>query len=266
MTSSARTRERGDCLARRRLITRLLLLHLLTISNSASTLEIADHCWVLNQDAKLCCYRMSTNEGVYIGPPVTSSATAGPTQDAIFIYRYLDADSGPTTLIEHEHPIPSFLCQPNALQDSSQAAEVFKTLVNEVNDETHMECMLLMSAPCFSCGRPPMDAIKFPIPCLDWSPPLVTVTVMPVCGMEVCERKVKRLLDGRQKERRRADERSDEHANETTPTQNRVDAKSGCTTCGKEAAARPCTKCGKVKYCNRACQRKDMKSHEVDCH
>ncbi|KAG6993969.1 hypothetical protein G7Y79_00049g085290 [Physcia stellaris] len=209
---------------------------------------------------------MSNNEGVYIGPPVTSSAIAGPTQDALFIYRYTDADSGPTTLIERVHPVPSFLCQPNALQNNSQAVEAFQTTVNEVNDETHMDCMLLMSAPCVSCGRPPMDAIKTPKPYLDRSAPLVMVAVMPVCGMDVCERKVKRRMERMQKERRRADERSDEDANETTATQNRMGAKSGCTMCGKEAPARPCTKCGKVKYCNRACQRKDMKSHEVDCH
>lgn len=111
-----------------------------------------------------------------------------------------------------------------------------------------------------------MDAIKSPNPYLHWSPPLVMVSVTPVCGMAVCEREAKRQLEGMQKERVGADELGDEDANETIATQNRVDAKSGCATCGKGAAARACTKCGKVKYCNRACQRKNMKSHEVDCH
>ena len=111
-----------------------------------------------------------------------------------------------------------------------------------------------------------MDAIKTPNPFLHGSPPRVLVSVTPVCGMDVCERKVRRQLEGMQKERTGTDELSDEDTSETAATQKRVDAESGCATCGKEAAARSCTKCGKVKYCNRACQRKNMKSHEVDCH
>lgn len=51
----------------------------------------------------------------------------------------------------------------------------------------------------------------------------------------------------------------------TTVTPSTADSDAKCNACGKGSGLKQCSKCKKVRYCDRTCQRKDFPSHKLVC-
>ncbi len=159
------------------------------------------------------------------------------------------------TEIEHSHPVPAFLCKPATSQKDSQAwKDAFIDVISVITNQHHDECMQAITTPCISCQQPAKDALKTPMSALHLIPPIVVVSIDPVCGSNVCDMRTRQYLARMQEETMREGK---EH-------EKRMFRKMSCKVCGKENAKR-CSGCGQVAYCGRDCQKEHWKVHRPVC-
>ena len=174
-------------------------------------------------------------------------------QEAIFCF-HID-DNEETRYVEHKHPVPTFLCQPNPYQQNSQQFyEAFLDIVSLVTAQHHDECMTKVNAACAGCGGSAKDALKSPINYLHLAEPTIIIQIMHVCGSQVCEAKVrKQTIDKQNKSVATAKE-----------VEKGVFIKMHCDVCNKPDAKR-CAGCGQVSYCSTKCQKEAWKAHKPNC-
>ena len=156
--------------------------------------------------------------------------------------------------LEHAHPVPDFLCQPNPNQQTSrQFYEAYTDVLTVVNGLHHDECMSKITTACI-CGNPAKDALKSPVNLLHLIQPMVVMQIAPVCGAKDCGVKVGKQLMEKQ--------------NKTIATgkheENKVFMKMKCDVCETPDAKR-CAGCGQVAYCSKECQKEAWKAHKSEC-
>ncbi|KAG8530216.1 uncharacterized protein KY384_004716 [Bacidia gigantensis] len=180
---------------------------------------------------------------------------ASSTKDALFIYRIYNKDDYES--IEHERPVPSFLCDPtNAISGSQQYLSAFFDVLTVVNAEFHDECMKNAKDGCARCGNPAIDALKSPMPYLHLPNPLVVTQVMPVCSSKECEAVTKEGLQKIQ--------------NAVAQNRSGIDGERSdlgrliCQNCQK-TDVKKCGRCGTVAYCSKECQKKVWRTHKRVC-
>ena len=212
---------------------------------------------------------------------------AAQTKSVLFIYKIYNDDA--EVSLEFRRPVPARLCRPGLSPNNRQDYASFIRTVMAVNKDTHQACMQKVTSPCVECGRPATDALKSPMSYLHLEQPMIITIVTQVCASKVCEKGAQRGMEGLQEKvmgysttvsarggrpaRESVPAAEDVPAEDNVPAESNVPAEDGaptevkdpCATCGKGSASRQCARCGKVVYCNRACLRKDMKSHEANC-
>ena len=118
---------------------------------------------------------------------------ASPTTLAVFRFQIRNRPT--TTAIEHSHPVPTFLCTPASSQNDSQLwKDAFIDVISVITGQHHDECMRALNTPCLSCQKPALDCLKTPVSALHLTRPMVTIAVDPVCGSEVCGRRIRSYL------------------------------------------------------------------------
>ena len=175
------------------------------------------------------------------------------TAKALFSFRI--HNDGDSTTIEHTHPVPTFLCDPQPSQRTSkQYYDAFVDVLSVVNAEHHDECMKKITTPCVTCGKPAKDALKSPMSYLHLAEPMVIVQITQVCGNKKCEMQTRSKLHQLQKNIEQADLESNQN----------VFGDMSCAVCEKPRAKR-CAGCGKVAYCNTECQKVGWRGHKKHC-
>ena len=176
------------------------------------------------------------------------------TVNALFSFRI--CNDGDSTVIEHTHPVPTFLCDPQPSQRTSkQYYDAFVDVLSVVNAEHHSECMNKVTTPCINCGKPAKDALKSPMSYLHLAQPMVTVQITQICGDKNCEIQTRSKLHQLQKNIKQGG---------LEPSQS-VLGEMNCSVCQKPKAKR-CAGCGKAAYCNIECQKTAWKGHKKHCH
>lgn len=122
---------------------------------------------------------------------------------------------------------------------------------------------------CKECDEPAKYLMHTPTTQWEEDPPLILdFSVTPSCGKQECFHKSKSSTLNMFADLNKLMRRVKEKTGEEIPTRAPGEMSRSCLKCGKIANSnelRKCSRCKRVYYCDKECQRKSWKKHKKDC-